>query len=122
METFIYALCDPVTHEIRYIGKTNDPARRYNCHLASGRIKSVRKWIKSLLPLHLKPELIILASCSIDTWRKREDEWIKFGQENKWPLLNKHHGGGGHDGYSSLLREKGNFVFYNGKTPCGEKC
>jgi hypothetical protein len=25
MKTFIYALCDPITEEIRYIGKTNTP-------------------------------------------------------------------------------------------------
>lgn len=32
-KVYIYALSDPETGEIRYVGKTNKPDRRYNQHL-----------------------------------------------------------------------------------------
>lgn len=50
--TFIYALCDPDTEEVRYIGKSNSTRRRYSDHINECRTnrKSHKiSWIKSLL-------------------------------------------------------------------------
>jgi len=37
--TFIYALKDPITLEIRYIGKSNAPKERYTRHLREAKNK-----------------------------------------------------------------------------------
>ena len=48
--TFIYALKDPRTNIIRYIGKANEPYKRYKKHLNKCRDKNTHKrnWINSL--------------------------------------------------------------------------
>jgi len=57
--TFIYALKDPTDNKVRYIGKANDPHKRYGDHLNSGRDKNTHKrnWINNLRQEKLKPIL-----------------------------------------------------------------
>ena len=53
MSTTIYALCDPVTDAIRYIGKTTMPLKlRLRGHLGEAKIGRYyrAKWIRSLRP------------------------------------------------------------------------
>lgn len=49
MTWYIYALIDPRTREVRYIGKSVDPLRRLDCHL-DDKDSSLRKsrWLKKL--------------------------------------------------------------------------
>lgn len=62
----IYALKDPITNQIRYVGQTIvKPQNRYNQHIyqwkrCSGKINKVNSWIKSLSDSDLKPILEIL--------------------------------------------------------------
>ena len=62
----IYALKDPITNQIRYIGQTIvNPQNRYNQHIyqwkrCGSKINKVNSWIKSLHSFDLKPILEIL--------------------------------------------------------------
>ena len=48
--TFIYILIDPITNQVRYVGKTNNISQRYKAHLNRARKHQIHKanWIKSL--------------------------------------------------------------------------
>ena len=62
--TFIYALLDPITREIRYIGKSDYPRERLRDHVCDSKCnkENNRKanWIRSLLKQGLKPEMEII--------------------------------------------------------------
>lgn len=57
MNTYIYTLKDPITNEIRYVGKANDPNKRILDHIKeckSSNISHKISWIKSLLNINLQ--------------------------------------------------------------------
>lgn len=56
----MYALCEPVTGEVRYIGYSQDPAERHGKHLRD-RSKTYKcHWIKKLLRSGLAPQLRVM--------------------------------------------------------------
>jgi len=78
----IYALIDPRTREVRYVGQTHDPQARYKGHLGSDSNKifwprSKKDWIGSLKALGLRPEMVILEQVepSANVY-EREFRWI----------------------------------------------
>lgn len=76
---YIYALLDPNTDEVRYVGKTNDIERRYREHLnIKKHPKSNHKncWVKSLMNQGLKPSIIVLEESTNNNWQEREKYWI----------------------------------------------
>lgn len=78
-KTFIYGLKDPVSDEIRYVGKSNNPKSRLSRHIYDAKeTKSVHRlcWIKGLLDRGEKPILIILEECDVSVWGDRENYWI----------------------------------------------
>jgi len=88
----IYALADPVTKEIRYIGCAFEVFVRYGVHLRNNRIvkrDSLLKynWIKSLKDKKLKPLLIILEKVNAESAKEAEMVWMKF-YHNKVNLTN----------------------------------
>ena len=93
---YIYALKCPEKDVIRYIGKSKKPKSRYSAHLSHTKAKRydnihLYRWIAKLLKNDLKPELVILDTCSSENWKEKEKEWIaKIGLEN---LLNMNDGG-----------------------------
>jgi group I intron endonuclease len=91
--TYIYALIDPRSKEIKYIGKSNNPRSRFYNHLL--RDSGVfGKWIKELKSLGFSPELQILEEVLRDQWKERETYWIeKLSKE--CTLLNQTRGGDG---------------------------
>ena len=62
---YIYCLKDPLTDEIRYIGKTiQNPINRYASHISQSKHNRKKDychcWIKSLLNKNLKPKLEVI--------------------------------------------------------------
>jgi hypothetical protein len=78
----IYKLIDPITNEIRYIGKTkNVLLKRYNEHISRAKQEHdshVYCWIKKLLKDNLKPIIKLVEECNEDDWEEREKYWISF--------------------------------------------
>ncbi len=91
--TFIYALIDPDTEEIRYIGKADNPKERFRKHLYDKHKCYRTSWIKSLLTEGKKPKLKILQQVPQDTWEFWERAWIASAQD--FPLVNQTSGGEG---------------------------
>jgi hypothetical protein len=78
----IYKLIDPITNEIRYIGKTkNILSKRYNEHMSrakKGHNSHVYYWISNLLKDSLKPIIELVEECTENNWEEREKYWISF--------------------------------------------
>jgi hypothetical protein len=95
----IYALQDPITESIRYIGKAKNPAERFKKHLIesrSGRRSHypVYQWMNKLSREGLLPKLIVLASSISMEWEILETEMIsQHRQELGRTLLNVADGG-----------------------------
>ena len=91
---YIYGLKDPRTNEIRYVGKTNNPRRRLEFHLA---MKDVNRhkvnWLEDLKRDGAKPVMVILEQTDDKNWGKREKYWIATGRASGWPLTNIADGG-----------------------------
>lgn len=93
---YIYALCDPKTNSIRYIGKSIRPKERYTNHLNDNSKTHKVNWINSLKSKGLKPTMIILQTLAEnEDWQQAERDWIKRAKENGWNLVNSTDGGDG---------------------------
>jgi group I intron endonuclease len=103
MEIYIYKLIDPITNEIRYVGKTkNSITKRLYEHLTVRNLKSnnhKNNWIKQLLKSNNKPKIEVLEVVNEDNWIPKEIYWIKFLKENGCNLTNTSDGGEGSFGY-----------------------
>ncbi len=95
LTTFIYILKDPVTGEIRYVGKTNDPEKRFLNHLSDREINHRTNWIKSLLKREVTPAIEIIDEVLDEHWQQWEVAWIEYFREQGCPLLNGTPGGDG---------------------------
>ena len=95
MSVYIYGLKDPITKEIRYVGKTVNPKSRYQKHVKNDDMCNRHKkaWINSLKRTGHKPEMVILEETDEKHWDARERYWIKTGLESEWPLVNILSGG-----------------------------
>lgn len=95
MKIYIYTLSDPETNEIRYVGKSGNPNKRFKTHLYnSKRIKGyIHNWIKSLLKKNQLPILSIIEECNENNWEEREIYWIKKLREDGFDLVNIADGG-----------------------------
>jgi hypothetical protein len=98
---YIYALCDPDTEEVRYVGKANEVRIRYSAHLlVKGRPNHHRiHWIQSLLRQGKSPVLQILEEVTEDTWVERERWWISEMKRQGVRLTNLTDGGEGLTGF-----------------------
>jgi len=107
--TFIYALKDPRTNIIRYVGKANDPYVRYRHHLIKCRDKNTHKrnWINNLRNQNLKPILEILEEVPIDKWKEYEKMYIKKYSDEGCDLMNYTDGGDGATFANSTSFKKG---------------
>lgn len=89
-EVWIYALVDPRTDAVRYVGQTRNVERRYRTHCGgSGTNAQMWAWLKELASLGLVPTIQILEhTCCADADAK-EWYWIEHAVRNGVQLLNK---------------------------------
>lgn len=96
--TFIYSLSDPITGEIRYVGKTvKSLAKRLSAHLRERCNPHRVRWIAKLLRTGLKPKIALLETVDGD-WAETERRWIRKLRKAGHNLLNKTEGGEGAPG------------------------
>lgn len=96
--TFIYALCEPGTRTIRYIGKSNDPETRlrYGHLLDSVKLTThLGRWLQRVLRESLTPSLVILAEVSKQSWKMEEQRYIANARMLGMDLVNSTDGGEG---------------------------
>lgn len=99
--TFIYVLKDPRTGCIRYVGKADNPSKRWKCHCWISSKKSHKNsWVSELKNLGLLPELEILEQVPLDEWEEIEREYIRVFRMVGMNLTNQCDGGEGVVGLS----------------------
>lgn len=85
----IYALIDPRTDEIRYVGQTVDPAHRIESHISSGRgSKAKNKWLGNLYRARQVPRMLVLDWVPAEAADEYERRWIKTLIEDGVTLTN----------------------------------
>lgn len=99
MTNYIYALLCP-QGEIRYIGKTNNPAVRLSKHISAARSGDTKhhtaNWIRSLLDSGQKPEIeIVLEVPEGEPWQPYEIRMISEFKAEGHRLTNSTSGGDG---------------------------
>jgi hypothetical protein len=87
----IYALVDPRSEAIHYIGQSANPQRRLQRHLQErgGSNAGKEAWIAELRGVAARPQLLILEHVTVAaTAREREDRWILHHLRKGAPLTN----------------------------------
>lgn len=96
----IYGLIDPVSHLVRYVGKSSNGMGRARAH-RNGSGKTYKdNWVRGLRSRGMTQEECILEVVSKDSLDDAEIWWIAFGRACGWPLTNLTKGGGGISGYA----------------------
>lgn len=104
--TFIYILIDPRNDQIRYVGKSNTPGKRFLTHLCDKRKSHVTAWIKQLLEKGLKPNQEIIDEISVNEWQFWEQHYISLYRSWGFNLTNHSLGGFGSISVSLETRQK----------------
>jgi hypothetical protein len=98
-KAIIYALCDPDSGDIRYIGKTHTSLKkRFHLHLSSARRGNKTPkalWIKHILSSGKRPTMIALEEVNYSDWPEAEARWMKIAYKSGCDLLNVKGAGGG---------------------------
>lgn len=89
----IYALCEPDTGAVRYVGRTAYPVNsRLSRHiqeaLHSSRNRPVHSWIATLAKQGQRPAIMILEECNPDASRELEAHWIALCIDRGDNILN----------------------------------
>ena len=84
----IYALVDPDTEQVGYVGKSSNPRKRLGQHLIGDANEEKNQWIVSLLDV---PRLVILEEFDARTTSSvdREYYWMSYYLDRGHPLTNK---------------------------------
>ena len=109
--TNIYILSDPITFDVRYVGKTNSTKSRLYSHIKecnSIRISHKINWIKSLLSKGERPIISIIDVVPISEWQYWEKYWIEQFKQWGFNLTNQTEGGDGGKGYKHTDLAKDN--------------
>ena len=73
---YIYIILNPITQDVRYVGKTNNPKSRFYQHLHIKLNSHCSKWIFSLLNKNIIPEFVIIDETKDENWQFLEIYWI----------------------------------------------
>lgn len=101
--TYIYILIDPVTNQVRYVGKTNHPKKRFNEHVSKCTRTNTHNncWLVSLKNKNLKPEMVVIDESIDESWQFLEQWYIELFKSWGFNLTNTAKGGGGGGGITS---------------------
>lgn len=95
--TFIYALCEPGTRTVRYVGKSDNPKRRLKDHLSAarkGQETYACRWMRQLLAAG-KPQLFVLGEVPLSGWESVEKNVIAAARALGMNITNTTEGGDG---------------------------
>lgn len=94
---YIYGLIDPITQELRYVGKTYNIRIRYNEHMSKLKKNTYKNnWIKKLLQNKLKPEIYCFEEFdSENDAYEAEEFYISYFKQIGCKLTNNSVGGRG---------------------------
>lgn len=92
MKIFIYALANPLTREVRYVGLTRDIKARIRRYRNRAHTAHLAHWLKSL---QSDPLLTVLEVIEDGTADKAERRWIAYFRASGARLLNFTDGGEG---------------------------
>lgn len=89
----VYALSDPRTRQVRYVGMAKNAYRRYAQHLNEPHTNEYKNaWMDEIMKAGTAPLLTILESCVEESAiREREKYWIQHYLRQGVPLTNIHH-------------------------------
>ncbi len=88
---YIYALIDPRDGQVRYVGRSVNPKRRYLAHLGISRSdpnEHKKSWIRVLQNASMRPILKVLEEVAKEDAPGRELWWIQHGRDAGWNLTN----------------------------------
>lgn len=88
MTAFVYAVSDPATGRVRYVGSTVDPYGRFN-QLRVGGSRAYRNWLSSLSLQGLDPAIVILETVDLAQRYTAESRWIETFRASGEDLLNE---------------------------------
>lgn len=85
----VYAVVDPRSDEVCYVGQTKRPNERARRHRLGKTHGNVRAWERRLISLGLEPVFRVLEDdLTVSQIDERESYWIAKGLALGWPLLN----------------------------------
>lgn len=96
-KTYIYTLRDPITREIRYVGKSDNPKQRLSEHIRKSKytITYKNRWLQTLKQKNLIPIMEIIDIVDKNNWGDSEKKWISYYREEGFNLTNLTDGGEG---------------------------
>lgn len=97
--TFLYTLSDPETGKVRYIGKSDNPFKRFARHLHKEGGCHKSNWVLELRSRGLKPTMELLDEVPYSQWEFWEREYIRVFRAIGFSLVNITDGGDGNGGY-----------------------
>lgn len=77
---FIYGLIDPLSNELRYVGKSIKPNNRLRKHISERFTHDSYKdrWIRKIVDQGVRPELIIIDEVPYGEWQFWEQHYISY--------------------------------------------
>jgi hypothetical protein len=97
----IYALVDPRDGAYKYIGQTDNVARRRREHIASPHSQLIAEWVRELAPAGMEPDAVALEQCERSLANSAEARWLA---QHAGRLLNSGRAGAGRRAVGSGCR------------------